>query len=137
MIDLTSISSEDQTNYRLNEISKIKDYFNQEIKYQQFLTDKLSKHLTAFDYTDKILTVFLTVFSGTNIFAHVKGRKQLLGLIISVFSLISALSSGIIKKLHQQTKLRKEKHKKLLYLGEFLEIIKEKKSMIVRKMKIK
>ena len=34
---------EDQSNYRLNEISKIKDYFNEEIQYQQFLTNKLSK----------------------------------------------------------------------------------------------
>ena len=75
------------------EIGKIKDYFDQEIKYQQTLTSILSKYITFFDYTDKSLTVFLTVFPGTNIFAHVKGRKQLLGLITSVFSLISCLTS--------------------------------------------
>ena len=63
------------------EIGKIKDYLEQEMKYQQLLTSKLSKYLTGFDYAVKILTVFLTVFSGTNIFAHVKGRKQILGLI--------------------------------------------------------
>ena len=57
------------------EIGKIKDYFDQEIKYQQFLTSQLSKYLTGFDYADKILTIFLTVFSGTNIFAHVKEEK--------------------------------------------------------------
>ena len=34
---------EDQRNYRPNEISKIKDYFNEEIKYQQSLTNKLGK----------------------------------------------------------------------------------------------
>ena len=68
------------------EISKIKDYFDQEKKNQQVLTDKSSKYLTCFDYTDKILTVFLTV-SGTNIFAHVKCEIQLLGLISSTFSL--------------------------------------------------
>ena len=34
---------EDQSNYRLGEISKIKDYFNEEIQYQQCLTNKLSK----------------------------------------------------------------------------------------------
>ena len=147
---LETIILEDQSNYRLIEIGKIKDYFNSEIQYKQSLTNKLSKYLTCFDYTEKILTVFLTVFSGTNIFAHVKGRKQLLGLITSVFSLILALSSRIIKKLHQKTKLRKKKHNRLLYLAknkldcvemlisnsikdgvighdEFLEIIKEKK----------
>ena len=68
------------------------------------LTSKLSKYLTGFDYGEEILTVFLTVFPGTNIFAHVKGEKQLLGLIASVFSLLFCLSSGVIKKLQQERK---------------------------------
>ena len=132
---------EDQSNYRLNEISKIKDYFNEEIQYQQFVT--------VFDYSNKILTVVLTVFSGTNIFSNVK-NKQLLGLITSVFSLLFSLSFGIIIKLQQETKLGKKKHNNVLYLAknkldcieilisnsikdgiisndEFLEILKEKK----------
>ena len=83
-INLETISLNEQTQYILIEIGKIKEYFDQEIKCQQNLTSKLSKYLTCFDYTDKILTVFLTVFSGTKIFAHVKGEKQLLGLITSV-----------------------------------------------------
>ena len=86
------------------EIGKIKDYFGQEIKYQQELTSRLNKYLTCFDHTDKILTVFLAVFSGRNIFARVKGRKKLLGLITSVFSLVFCLSSGIIKNLQEETK---------------------------------
>ena len=36
------------------EIGKTKDYHEQEIKYQQLLTSKLSKYLTGFDYADKI-----------------------------------------------------------------------------------
>ena len=146
---LETIKLEDQSNYRLNEIDKIKDYFNTEIQYQQSLTTKLSKYLTILDFSDKILTVVLKVFSGTNIFAYVKGRKQLLGLITSVFSLLFPLSFGVIIKLHQETKLRKKRLNKLLYLAknksdyvemlisnsikdgsfdhnEFLEIIKEK-----------
>ena len=114
------------------------------------LTSKLSKYLTGFDYADKILTVFLTAFSGTNIFAHVRGRKQLLGSISSIFSLLFCLSSGVVKNLQQETKTRKKKQNKLLYLAknildcvemlvsksvqdgiidhnEFLAIIKEKK----------
>ena len=43
---MEKINSEDQSNYRVNEISKIKNYFNEEIRYQQSLTNKLSKHLT-------------------------------------------------------------------------------------------
>ena len=72
---IETITLNEQTNYRLMEIGKIKE---QEIKYQQNLTIKLGKHLTCFDYGDKILTVFLTVFSGTNIFAHVRGKNNYL-----------------------------------------------------------
>ena len=53
--------------------------------------------MTCLDYTVKILTAFLAVFSGTNIFSHVKGKKRLLGLITSVFSLLFCLSSGVVK----------------------------------------
>ena len=138
------------------EKGKIKDYLEQEIKYQQLLTSKLSKYLTGFDYADKILTVFSAVFSSTNIFAHVKGEKQLLRLITSVFSLLLFLSSGVVKKLQQETKTRKKKHNSLLYLAkhkldcvemlvsksvmdgiinhdEFLAIMKEEKVMIIKK----
>ena len=113
---LEKISLNEEKNYRLMEVGKIKDYFDQEIKYQQLLTSKLSKYSTGFDYANKILAVFLTVFSGTNIFAHVKGEKQLLGLISSIFSSLFCLSSGVVKKLQQETKTRKKKHNKLLHL---------------------
>ena len=57
-INLEIISLNEQTNYRLIEIGKIKDYFDQEIKDQELLIKKLSKYITGFDYADKILTVF-------------------------------------------------------------------------------
>ena len=59
--NLETISLNEQTNCRLNEISKIKDYFESEIKTQELLTKKFSKCITCFDYTDKIVTVFLTI----------------------------------------------------------------------------
>ena len=89
---------EDQSNYRLSEISQIKNHFGEEIQYQQSLTNKLSKYLTVFDYSNKILTVVLTVFSGFNIFSNVN-NKQLLGIITSVLSLPFSLFFGIILKL--------------------------------------
>ena len=90
------INIEDQSNYRLNEISKIKYYLNKETLYQQSLTNKLSKYLTFFDILNEILTIFLTVFSSTNIFAHIKKKKKLLGLITSIFLVTLSLSFGII-----------------------------------------
>ena len=56
MTSLETIKLEDQSNYRLDEISKMKDYFNEKIQYQQFLTNKRSKYLSIFDYSNKILT---------------------------------------------------------------------------------
>ena len=79
------------------------------------MTNKLNKYLTVFNILSKILTVFLTVFSSTNIFAHAKKKKKSLGLITSIFSLIFSLSFGIVIKLKQETKLIKKKHNKLLY----------------------
>ena len=46
MMNSEIINLQVQSNYRLNEISKIKDYFNKEIDYQQHLTNKLNKYLT-------------------------------------------------------------------------------------------
>ena len=66
---LETVTLNEQTNYKLIEIGKIKDYFNQEIQYQQNLTSKLSKYLSCLDYTDKILISFLAVFSSSNYLA--------------------------------------------------------------------
>ena len=73
--------------------------------------------MTVFDYSNKTLAVVLTVFSSTNIFARVKGKKKLLELITSAFSLLFSLSFGIVIKLKQETKLRRKKHNRLLYLA--------------------
>ena len=79
-----------------------------------------------------------------------KGKKRLLALVTSMFSLLISLSFGITIKLQQETKIRKKKHNRLLYLcknkldcvellisnsikdeiinhDQFLEILKEKK----------
>ena len=80
--NLETITLNEKTNYRLNEISKIKGCFELEIKNQELLTKKLSKYITCFDYIDKILTIFVTIFSGVK-------EKEYTELISLVFSLIS------------------------------------------------
>ena len=114
--NIETITLNEQTNYRLIEINKIKDYFECEIKEQEVIIRKLSKYITCFDYMDKLSTAFLTIFSGVNIFSHIKDKKYT-GIISSVVSLFFCLSVGIIKKLLYETKKRKKKHNKILYLG--------------------
>ena len=51
--DLSTISLNEQTNFRLNEINKIKDYFESEIKESGGLIKKLSKYITFFNIVIK------------------------------------------------------------------------------------
>ena len=75
--NLETISLNEQTNCRLIEINKIKNYFESEIKEQRERIRRLSKYVTGLDCADKILTGFLTIFSGVNIFSHIKDKKNI------------------------------------------------------------
>ena len=55
----------DQT-FRVNEISKIENYFHSEINQRK----KLSKYVTAFDYIDKIFIVLSATTGGVCIVYH-------------------------------------------------------------------
>ena len=57
----------DQTKFRLNEISKIENYFNLEINQRQSCIKKLSKYVTAVDYIDKFLVVLSATSGGVSI----------------------------------------------------------------------
>ena len=60
-IDKTNFTNE--TKYRLNKISRIENYVNQEINQRQTCSKNLSKYIAAFDYMDKIL-IFSSATSG-------------------------------------------------------------------------
>ena len=57
----------DQTNFRSNEINKIKDYFNSEIQERKIMSKKLSKYIASFDYIDKTLIVLSATSGGVSI----------------------------------------------------------------------
>ena len=69
-----------QTKIRLNEISKIENYFNSEINQRQSCSEKLSKYVAAFDYIDKILIVLSTTTGGVCIVSHVAAVGALVGI---------------------------------------------------------
>ena len=50
--------------YRLDEINKIRDYFNNKIKERKDIIEKLNKYLVRFDYLEKIF-IALSVSFGT------------------------------------------------------------------------
>ena len=61
VIDRTGLS--EQTKFRLDEISKIENYFYQEINQRKSCSKILNKYVADFDYIDKILIV-LSATSG-------------------------------------------------------------------------
>ena len=57
LTDTTKPSSSERANkYRLEEINKIRYYFDTETKERKDIIKKLNKYLVSFDYLDKIFT---------------------------------------------------------------------------------
>ena len=114
-IDRTNLT--DQTKFRLSEISKIENYFQEEINQRKTSSKKLSKYVTAFDYIDNVLIVLGATRGGVSIifFTSVVGAP--VGISSVSFTLIFSLTTGIIKKLLSITRNKKKKHDKILMLA--------------------
>ena len=64
-IDKTNLTN--QTKFRLDEISKIENYFIEEINQIKSCSKKLSKYVTVFDYIDQALIVLSATNGGISI----------------------------------------------------------------------
>ena len=115
--DLTTLSLNDQTKFRLNEINKIKHYFEFEIREREAVIKKLSKYTAALDYTDKTLIVLSTTSERISIisFTNVIGIPA--GVISASLTLVFSLTAGIIKELLKETRKKKKKHSKIIMLA--------------------
>ena len=106
-IDKTNLT--DQTKFRLNEISKIENKFNQEINQRKSCSKKLGKHAAAFDYIDKTLIVLSAKSGGDCIISSVSVVGASVGIAGASFTLIFSLTTGIIKQITAYNKKQKEK----------------------------
>ena len=100
-IDRTNLT--EQTKFQLDEISKIENYFHQEINQRKSCSKKLSKYATVFDYIDKILIVLSATTAGVSIcsFTNVVGAP--VGIASARFTLVFSLTTGIVKTLLSTT----------------------------------
>ena len=103
--------------YRLDEINKIRDYFDNEIKERKDIIKKLNKYLVSFDYLDKIFITLSASFGTLSIasYASVVGIPP--GIKGASLNLVFTLSTGISKWLLNLTKKRKKKHNKINILA--------------------
>ena len=110
-------SSERVNKYRLDEINKIGDYFDNEIKERKDIIKKLNKYLVSFDYLDKIFITLSASFGTLSItsYASVVGIPTVIT--GASLNLVFTLGTGISKSLLNLTKKRKKKHNKIIVLA--------------------
>ena len=89
----------DQTKFGLNEINKIKYYFNSKIQERKIIDKKLSKYIAVFDYFDKTLIVLSAISVGISIITFTSIIGVPAGIASASFSLVFSLTTEIIKKL--------------------------------------
>ena len=121
IIELTDtaklISSERVNKYRLDEINKIRDYFDNEIKERKDIIKKLNKYLVSFDYLYQIFITLSASFGTLSIASYASVAGIPAGITGASLNLVFTLGTGISKSLLNLTKKRKKKHNKIIVLA--------------------
>ena len=111
IIELTNVNK-----YRLDEINKIRDYFNNEIKERKDIIKKLNKYIVNFHYLDKIFIALSASFGMLSITSYASVVGIPAGITGASLTLIFTIGTGISKSLLKVTKKRKKKHNKIISL---------------------
>ena len=111
-IELTDVKK-----YRLDEINKIRNYFNNEIKERKDISKKLNKYLVSFDYLDKIFITLSASFGTLSIASYASVVGIPAGITDASLTLVFTIGTGISKSLLKLTKKRKKKHNKIIVLA--------------------
>ena len=114
---MNNLELTDINNYRLNEINKVKDYFNDEINERKNIIKKLNKYAVTLDYLDKIFITLSASFGTLSVTTHATLLGIPLGITGASLTLLFTISTGINKSLLQLTKKRKKKHNKIMTLA--------------------
>ena len=112
IIELTNVNK-----YRLDEINKIRDYFNNEIKERKDIIKKLNKYIVSFDYLDKIFIALSASFGTLSIASYASVVGTPAGIAGSSLTLIFTIGTGISKSLLKVTKKRKKKHNEIIAIA--------------------
>ena len=111
---IDKINLTNQTKFRLDEISKIENYFIEEINQRKLCSKKLSKYVAVFDYIDQALIVLSATSSGVSIISFTSIIGAPVGIASASFTLIFSLTTGITKKLLNITRKKRKSMIKFL-----------------------
>ena len=107
----------DVNKYRLDEINKIRDYFNNGVKERKDIIKKLNKYLVSFDYLDKIFITPSASFGTLSIASYASVISVPAGITGASLTLVFIIGTGISKSFLKLTKKRKKKHNKIIVLA--------------------
>ena len=116
-LELKDTAGASVNNYRLNQIDKIKDYFNNEINERKDIIKKLNKYIVSFDYLDQIFIALSSSFGTLSIVSYAAVVGIPVGIAGSSLTLIFTTGTGISKSLLKVTKKGKKKHDKIIVLA--------------------
>ena len=107
----------EQTKFRLDEISKIENYFMEEINQRKSCRTKLSKYVAVFDYIDQALIVLSATSGKVSIISFTRVVGAPVGIASASLTFFLSLTTGIIKKLHNVTRKKRKNNDKILMLA--------------------
>ena len=103
--------------YRLNEIDKIKNYFNAEINERKAIVKKISKYIVVFDVADKIFITLSASFGTLSVMSHATVVVIPVGIAGASLTLIFTVTTGIIKKMLNIARKKKKQQNKIISLA--------------------
>ena len=107
----------DLTKFRFDEINKIKDYLNAELKERKDIAKKISKYIVAFDYADKVFITLSATFGALSIVSHATVVGIPVGIAGASLTVIFTVTIAVVKKLLNITRKKKKKHNKIITLA--------------------
>ena len=114
---MKKVNLKDLTKYRLDEINKIKDYFNAEIKERKDIVKKISKYIVAFDYADKVFITLSALFGTLSIASYATIVAIPIGIAGASLTLIFTIRTGVVRTLSNITRKKKKKNNKIIALA--------------------
>ena len=94
-IDKTSLTN--QTKFQLDKISKIENYFIEQINQRKPCSKKLSKYVAVFDYIDPALIVLNATSIGVSIISFTSIVGAPVGIASAILTLFVSPTTGIVK----------------------------------------
>ena len=101
----------------MDEINKIKDYLNAEIKERKNIVKKISRYIIAFAYAGKLFITLSASLGTLSIASHATIVGTPVGIAGASLTLIFTITTGVVKKLLNITRKKKKKHNKIIALA--------------------